>query len=228
MRAVEPILRRTGAGGSGSGKTQRGVVLLYSLIALGILLIVAVALIRSFNSSLFAAGNIGFKRDMQNQSERAVAHVMEQFRTGALNNSTARAHAVQAQNYSATMLPTNAQGVPDVFKLSPADFARTYSSDITPAASDDIPAPSQIRYVVDRLCATDGDESTLGANVCRLAKAIPTGTSLNNQLGADQDSLCPTCASAVPQATVYRITIMVTGPRNTQSFFQSTFTAPST
>ena len=51
---------------------QRGVVLLFSLIALVIMLIVAVALVRSFNNSLFTAGNIGFKRDMQNQSEAAV------------------------------------------------------------------------------------------------------------------------------------------------------------
>ena len=48
---------------------QRGVVLLYSLIALVIMLIAAIALVRSFQTSLFNAGNLGFKRDMRNQSE---------------------------------------------------------------------------------------------------------------------------------------------------------------
>jgi hypothetical protein len=32
---------------------------------------------------------------------------------------------------------------------------------------------------------------------------------------------------AVPQSVVFRLSILVTGPRNTQSFFQSTFSVPS-
>src|SRR3979490_1993343 len=90
---------------------QRGVVLLFSLIALVIMLIAAVALMRSFNSSLFTAGNIAFKRDMQNQSERAVDTVLTAFRTGALNTSTGRAASDSTQNYSAVMLASNAQGI---------------------------------------------------------------------------------------------------------------------
>ena len=69
---------------------QRGVVLLFSLIALVVLLIAAVALMRSFNTSLFMSGNVAFKRDLQNQGERAMDSVLTEFRTGALNTATAR------------------------------------------------------------------------------------------------------------------------------------------
>ena len=204
---------------------QRGVVLLFSLIALGIMLIVAVALVRSFNSSLFTAGNIGFKRDLQNQSERAVDKVLTEFKSGGnLASPVQRAASAPARNYSDTMLLTNAQGIPTVLGLSDSNFASTYTAgDIEPPGMN-----VKIRYVVDRLCATTGDETSLGAGVCRLAdNPVPVGTSLSNLQGADRAPLCPTCSSAAPQGVVYRLSIKVTGPRNTQSFFQSTFTVPS-
>ena len=204
---------------------QRGVVLLFSLIALGIMLIVAVALVRSFNSSLFTAGNIGFKRDLQNQSERAVDVVLNEFRSGGnLASPGARGSNKPAYNYSATMLPVNAQGIPDALQND-----TTFSA--VGSTGKDIPVTSMnvtVRYVVDRLCATTGDETSLGAGVCRLAdNPVPVGTSLSNLQGADRAPLCPTCSSAAPQGVVYRLSIKVTGPRNTQSFFQSTFTVPS-
>ena len=204
---------------------QRGVVLLFSLIALGIMLIVAVALVRSFNSSLFTAGNIGFKRDLQNQSERAVNVVLNEFRSnGNLASPAARGSNNPAYNYSATMLPVNAQGIPDALQNN-----TTFSA--VGSTGKDIPVTDMkvtVRYVVDRLCATTGDETSLGAGVCRLAdNPVPVGTILSNLQGADRAPLCPTCSSAAPQGVVYRLSIKVTGPRNTQSFFQSTFTVPS-
>ena len=207
------------------GARQCGVVLLFSLIALGIMLIVAVALVRSFNSSLFTAGNIGFKRDLQNQSERAVDVVLNEFRSnGNLASPAARGSNNPAYNYSATMLPVNAQGIPDALQNN-----TTFSA--VGSTGKDIPVTSMnvtVRYVVDRLCATTGDETSLGAGVCRLAdNPVPVGTSLSNLQGADRAPLCPTCSSAAPQGVVYRLSIKVTGPRNTQSFFQSTFTVPS-
>jgi len=209
---------------------QRGVVLLFSLIALGIMLIVAVALVRSFNSSLFTAGNIGFKRDLQNQSERAVDKVLTEFKSGGnLASPAARQATNTAYNYSARMLSVNPQGIPKV--LGTSGFTDPDTSTVVGVVGNDIEPTGmnvKIRYVVDRLCATAGDETSLGAGVCRLAdNPVPVGTSLSNLQGADRAPLCPTCASAAPQGVVYRLSIKVTGPRNTQSFFQSTFTVPS-
>jgi hypothetical protein len=210
---------------------QRGVVLLFSLIALVIMLISAVALVRSFNTSLFTAGNIGFKRDMRNQSEMAVNTTLGYFRAGgflntATNRATTPAPGSNAVNYSATMLPTNAQGIPNDLALADSAFAAKYSAPdlLSPDASQSV----SVRYVIDRLCSSAGKETTLGSNACVLANnPTPAGGSVLNLLSADKAPLCPTCSSAAPQGVVYRLSIRVTGPRNTQSFFQSTFTVPS-
>lgn len=205
---------------------QRGVVLLFSLIALVIMLIAAVALMRSFNTSLFTAGNIAFKRDMQNQSERAADAVLTQFRTGTLNTPAARAATDNTRNYSALMLPVNAQGIPNALLTSDSTFDAAYTAPIL--YSDDAGQSVKVRYLVDRLCSAVGDETTLGAAGCVLAdNPTPAGSSSANLQGADRAPLCPTCSSAAPQGVVYRLSVKVTGPRNTQSFFQSTFTVPS-
>lgn len=206
-------------------RQQRGVVLLFSLIALVIMLIVAVALVRSFNNSLFTAGNIGFKRDMQNQSERAVDTALTAFKaSGSLATPAARAASSANSNYSATILPTNAQGIPDALQN-----ASTFSGIGLPA--NDLPGGTgvTVRYVIDRLCAVGGNETTMSPtpeSFCRVAgNPTPAGTSLSNLKSADRS--INGARGATSQAILYRVSIKVTGPRNTQSFFQSTFTVPS-
>lgn len=210
---------------------QRGVVLLFSLIALVILLIAAVALVRSVGTSLFTAGNIAFKRDLQNQGERAVDKVLNAFRSGGvLASPDARAANNLANHYSATMLATNPQGIPAVLQDA-TQYATVAAANTDITADNDsslVGKAISIQYVVDRLCATTGNELTLGPGSCVLSNnPTPAGTSSSNLLGAERAPLCPTCASAAPQGVVYRLTVKVNGPRGTTSFFQSTFTIPS-
>ena len=203
---------------------QRGVVLLFSLIALVVMLIASVALIRSFQSSLFTSGNIAFKRDLQNQGERAVDKVLTAFRTGNLNTPTARAAHQVASNYSASMLPVNAKGIPNALQ-NDSTFAAVgvALNDITPASQQ-----VTIRYVVDRLCVTVGAESTLGPTSCVVAdNLVPAGTSSANWQSAERSLGVGGGTPTGQPGVVYRLSIKVTGPRNTQSFFQSTFTVPS-
>ncbi len=208
-----------------SASRERGVVLLFALIALVVLLIAAVALMRSYNTSLSLAGNVAFKRDLQNQGERAMDVVLTAFRTGALSTTAARAANLQSSNYSAIMLPANTQGIPT---------AQQSDTAITPAfgtTANDITVPNQqitIRYVVDRMCSIAGDETALDSSVCLQADSdVPSGTSATNLQGADRGPLSSGVKSAVPQAVIYRLTIRVSGPRDTRSFFQSTFSVPS-
>jgi len=221
-------MRTVGHASSAARRAQRGVVLLFSLIALVILLIAAVALVRSFHTSLFTAGNIAFKRDMQNQGERAIDQVLTQFRTGgALATQAARQSSVQTYHYSAVKLDSNAYGIPNALQSA------TAYEGIAGAASStrDITVPDQaitIQYVVDRLCSATGLESTLGSGSCVLASdPVPPGVSASKLMSADRPSLGTGLQSAVPQSVVYRVTVKVLGPRNTTSFFQSTFTMPT-
>jgi Tfp pilus assembly protein PilX len=191
--------------GFGRG-AQRGVVLIFTLIVLLILTIGAVALMRSMNTSLFGAGNMAFRRDLVNQGELAVSTVMDEFSSGAMTGLTTASNT--AINYSATILPTNNEGVPNVL-LNDASFPSVgTAADITGATSD-----VKIRYVIDRLCLT-GTTSPSAAS-CSQAAAAPTGGT-----GGPNAPVTP------PSSTVYRLSVRVSGARSTQVFLQTTFTMP--
>jgi len=189
---------------------QRGVVLIFTLIILLILTIGAVALMRSMNTSLTSAGNLAFRRDLANQGEQAVSNVMTAFKaSGALSTSAVTDSNVPANNYSATMLATNAQGVPNILLSGDSTFNATgftsSANDIAGATSDIV-----IRYVIDRMCTAAG--ATV-ANQCVQSSAAPLGGTANGS-----QSVTP------PAATVYRLSVRVTGARSTQVFLQTTFT----
>jgi Tfp pilus assembly protein PilX len=186
---------------------ERGVVLIYTLIILLILTIGAVALVRSMNTSLFSAGNLAFRRDLVNQGEQGFSNVMTQFETGAFLDPTTTQADAPALNYSSTILPTNPQGVPNVL-LNDTAFTAVWKAPDIIGATPDI----TIRYVVDRLCSQPGPSSSL---LCVQSSAVPPGHETDNNGG-----LPP------PSATVYRISVRVSGPRSTQVFLQTTFTKP--
>jgi Tfp pilus assembly protein PilX len=193
---------------------QQGVVLIFSLLVLLILAIGAVALLRSVNSSLLSAGNLAFHRDLVNQGEQAVSIVMTEFKTNGPPLSGAPTTAdLPAANYKSTVLPTNAQGVPLALlddTAGPNGFLSvgTAANDIVPTANSQV----TIRYVIDRLCTNTGTASSPN---CVQSTGLPTGGTANRNT-----------AVAPPSATVYRVSVRVTGPRNTQVFLQTTFTKP--
>jgi|HubBroStandDraft_6_1064221.scaffolds.fasta_scaffold686182_2 type IV pilus assembly protein PilX len=187
---------------------QHGVVLIFSLIVLLILAIGAVALLRSVDSSLLSAGNLAFHRDLVNQGEQAVASVMTEFKNNGPPLGGVTTASMQAANYSATTLATNAQGVPLALLDNTAFGVIATAPDIVGRTPD-----VTIRYVIDRLCAP----LTVIASSpnCVQSTGMPTGGTANRNT-----------AVAPPSATIYRISVRVDGPRNTQAFLQATFTKP--
>jgi type IV pilus assembly protein PilX len=199
-----------------SSRSQRGVVLLFGLIVLAIMLVGAAAMVRSMNTSMFNAGNLGFKRDMANQVERVVAAVSTDMLSGNLATEVIRQSHVLARNYSATLLPSNAQGIPNAL-LSDTVFATvgTSARDITVAGQ-----AVTMRYVLDRLCTNTG---AANATHCTMNNdPLSGGGGLRQQLGAATTTVAGAGASS--QRVVYRLSVRVTGPRNTQAFFQQTVT----
>lgn len=191
------------------GTRQRGVVLIFCLIVLVVLLTGGVAVIRSTNSALFSAGNLAFKRDLLNQGEQAVSYVMGQFQgMGSLATSSSTQADNAALNYKASQLATNAQGIPTAMLGNDAAFGNVgaTTNDLTGATPD-----VKIRYLIDRLCSSAGAPSS---NNCVQAQSAPTG----GTAGA--------VAPPVTTASVYRLTIRVSGPRDTQVFMQTSFSKP--
>lgn len=183
---------------------QTGIILPITLISLLILLIASVALIRSTDTSLLIAGQIGFKRDAINQAERAIPEIRKIFDTGgALNNASLREDDVATSNYFATIQPSNSSGIP--LQLLGTSFGTSN------AITNDM-AKISIRFLIDRMCLNKGPVTF---NHC-------TTASSSSDVGGDALSLGEGKADGV-DLPVYRISIRVTGPRNTEAFLQSTF-----
>lgn len=211
-------------------QSSRGVVLLTTMLILVVVLLGAVALVRSFDTSLTTAGNLSFKRDLAQQSELAAQTILSQFRDGGpMSTRAARKDPIQAIGYSAAVQPSNLLGLPQVLLFDrdapwpagwPAGVARV-----------DAGRGIWLAYVVDRLCSEPGDEQALGADKCVTAgpPTKPEGGSSSLWRRAEQGSAVAAggagagLAGAVTQATVYRISIRAFGPRGTESFFQTTY-----
>lgn len=190
-------------------RRERGVVLIFCLIVLVILLTGGVAMVRSMNSSLFSAGNLAFKRDLLNQGEQAVSFVLARFQgSGALATSASTQSDNTALNYKASQLPTNAQGIPNAMLGNDSAFSAV---GVTTNDLEGATPQVQIRYVVDRLCSAAGVPTS---NTCVQAKSAPTGGTAG------------TGGISVTTSSVYRLTVRVTGPRDTQVFMQTSFTKP--
>lgn len=213
MTHPHPLHRRRSAARQ---RAQQGVVMLFGLIALALMLIGAAAMVRSMNTSLFNAGNLGFKRDLTNQAERAVGSVVTLLQTGALNTDTARQSSSTTQNYSATLLASNAQGLPTALVADSSFSAAGASSNDLTIAGQAI----TVRYLVDRMCVNTGAASS---SHCTMADdPNPPGGSGSESIRAEDASAGG--AGAVGQRVVYRVSIRVVGPRNTQAYFQTTLT----
>ena len=193
-------------------RRQRGVIMVVALITLVVLMIGAVAMIRSMDAALTTAGSYGFKRDMANQGTRALVQVQTLMKTGALATDAARGANNTALNYSATILPTTPEGIPTAL-LTDTAFASVgvAGNDLDNGATGGI----TVRYVIDRLCSAPGAPSD---STCMV------GSTPVSKAGSGSQSTPPSAEFFIVPQAVYRLTIKVTGPRNAQAFYQSTFT----
>lgn len=211
---------------------ERGVVLLFCLIVLVVLLSGGVAVVRSMNSSLFSAGNLAFKRDLVNRGELAASTVLTQFKSGALAAVADTYGNIPTKNYSAVQLVANDRGIPVVLlKSSSTPTGKNVAGgDFSPTGSDitDADAGVSIRYVIDRLCSATGEPTITTTNTPPASGAadvhcvsVPSNTDL---VGGDARRAGKDLGNAL--ALVYRLTVRVSGPRDTQVFLQSSFTNP--
>jgi len=187
-----------------SYRAQKGVILFVAMIALVVLMIAAVALVRSTDTAQLIAGNLAIKRDITHESEKAIAAAIAQF-SGTLASETSRWNNVSGSNYTATPLAGNKQGIPDALvKASTAGESPAFNTGIT------------YRYMIDRMCPTAGNPAVVIGCQTPSGKA-DAGISDINAAGNAGKNLPKRNAGAV-----YRISVRLTDSRQIQSFFQTT------
>jgi hypothetical protein len=211
-----PPVFRSSASGAGRAR-QRGVVLFFALIVLVILLIGGIVVVRSVNSSLYGAGNLAFRRDLVTQGDAVVARAIQMVSTAGSGGTSGSSVITDLQvsqssaNYSAIVLPVNSQGIPTAL------FSDTGFNAVG-KATNDIPINGGIiiRYVIERMCDLPGAVSPAHC-------VQPPGQDRGEHTDSKNSGVLPT----PPGGPAYRLSARVTGPRNTQAFFQTMFSGPN-
>jgi len=219
MRAPTPPFRARRPPVPPRLRPQRGIVMVFTLIALVLMLIAVAAVVRSVDTSSSVVGNLAFRRDLTNRAELAIVQAKAALNAGgAVHAETARAGDVVAAHYSATRLasPAGGIGVPAVLVSNSAYDSAGYScmngagvalaSCATPGADGIV-----IRWVIDRQCVAG--TSTFGTNACAYLSS-------SKDAGGSAQSL--TRKPNGGARSVFRISVRVTGPRNTEAYIQTT------
>lgn len=185
-----------------SASQQRGAALFIVLIVLVAMILAAVALIRSVDTATVIAGNLAFKQSSTSSADIALDNASNWLfaNSAALQNDNA------ANGYYATS--TNLALTSDATWATGASALASGGG----IASGIDSSGNEIRYVIQRMCNSTGAATT--AN-CLFGAAT---TQSSSQIVKDAtEAGGATTLSASP---MYRITVRVSGPRNTVSFVQ--------
>jgi Tfp pilus assembly protein PilX len=192
-------------------QAQKGVVLFIALIVLVAMSLAGVALLRGVDTGTIIAGNLAFRQTSMHVGDLGV----EAGRAWLLAQPAANLHNDQAgSNYYATW-----QANLDLLGNDPAkpDYDWSLSVPVPGGSPFEPPTGYTVRYIVHRLCESSGDPTGSSANCVKVGGAA--GTAASGTKGA---AAYGTYAISVPTSAMYRITVRVTGPRNTQSYVQAT------
>jgi Tfp pilus assembly protein PilX len=175
---------------------QHGAVLFIALIVLVAMSLAGLALMRGVDTGALIASNLAFKQSATAAGDEGI----EAARSWLLTNAGPTLESDQPSDaYWSTS--QDALDLLNAFDWSTAVDAGTDA------------AGNQVSYVIQRLCSATGP--TASANCI---KTSSTTTSTGTKGGATYG----TFAISAPTDAFYRVTVRVTGPRNTVSFVQAT------
>jgi Tfp pilus assembly protein PilX len=190
-------------------RAQKGVVLFIALIVLVAMSLAGIALMRSVDTGTIIAGNLAFRQTSTHAGDVGI----EAARGWLMGSTASSLHNDQPANaYYATWqagidLLGTISGTPDFDWVANA-------RDVTTTTFTPPPAGYSARFVIHRLCEVVGDPSGAG---CVRASGSATAASGGTKGAAVYGSY----AISVPTASLYRITVRITGPRNTLSYVQA-------
>lgn len=207
---------------------QRGVSLLFALLALAAISLAAVALVRSVDGGSLVIGNLGFKQDTTRAADRA-AEVARSWLTSPSNNlaadgasgtgyyATARTNIDPTGQFSAATSRT-------VIDWGDSNSCACVSAGTCAAclqpSNEFTVSGGNVRaaYVITRLCPNTGPVDT--SNACAQPATLADDTDVRKQGssgGAGDQSI-----KTPPQiAPYYRIIVRTVGGRNTVAFTET-------
>lgn len=212
------ILRRSARRGS-----QRGVSLLFSLMALVILGFGAVALTRSVDTGTLIMGNLAFKQDTIAASSRATEEALVWLAANA-GGATLNADITERGYYASSIdkLDPTSNHTSATNKLALVDWdgncngvepANRETCDVLPFAGTTVNG-NRVQWVITRLCESVGVPGA--SNLCVRPAAASTSTALERGELNPGGRISTTIAGPY-----YRVIVRVEGPRNTVTYTES-------
>lgn len=207
---------------------QRGLSLIYAMLALAVLALATVALIRSVSTGAIVAGNLGFQQEATAAADQAVRQAVASLGARLTAASTGLdADGVITGYYASTddlVNVTGSQSSLTTRKLvrwdanyCAAQPSGTYSSCAFVPATVSAINSNQASYIVFRLCDRTGDPVADTTINC----ARPLAASATSGTNEGRDYTGGSGTSTVAVTPYYRIIVRVTGARNTTSYTET-------
>lgn len=178
---------------------QRGVALFIALIALIAMSMAGLALMRAVDTSNVVAGNLAFRQAALQATDTGIETAVTTLATitgSALEATYPTGSSTGGANYYPTIQTTGTNGIPTAIVWNNV-------------ASTTVNGNYRVQYVIDRLCQGPAPVTDI-AGKCYVAEPLGGGT---KKVGGQVFSSS--------QKVYYRVTVRVTGPRNTVSIVQA-------
>lgn len=205
-------------------KYQQGLVLFVALVALVVMSLAAVALIRSVDTNNLVTGNLAYKQSAAITSSYGMEAMADTVGTNPL--------AYAESSHPSDGYFSNCEFVEGVAANRTCKDDHLYLeatwTDANSKLADSLQAGisagkdqygNTVRYIVERMCRTDGPAD---ATKCLMSlEDDGSNSGCSNNVGTSTAGLILPCTS-VP-IPLYRVTVRISGPKNTVSFVQAFF-----
>lgn len=200
---------------------QRGIVLLMALIVLVALTLAGLALTRSVYTSNIIAGNLAFQQAATHAADRGIEDAVAWLEANNGQTTSATATACISAQSSTVLACDQADHGYIAHRQDPSgeSWASFWDNNFAgnnmakSLGADD--AGNSVAYIIQRMCTLTGDAQATGNDCASSPVASDSTCSGGSSCDAQKVNL-----ASVSQV-YYRITVKVTGPRNTQSYVQS-------
>lgn len=187
-------------------KKQDGIILIIALIMMVAMTLGGLALMRSVHTTTVIAGNLAFQQAATNSADRGLETAISWLEATKAANVNGLDADNAAFGYTATKTTTDDASVnQDWVALWSSVWAQRGIRTI-----GDDSAGNNVQYVIQRMCNLAGSSS-----IANCATSPLDVTSSGGSKGAGVQNI------NVNSQVYYRVTVRVSGPRNTTSFVQA-------
>lgn len=205
------MLIRSGFMSRSNGLTrQLGSVLIFTLIALVAMTLAALALVRSVDSSTLISGNLAFRQAATSSGDVGVQAAVAAMT--AIQNANVAKNPYLDLDHGFNQTNAAVGYYSGTYPELDLSLGSTWVSGSSGAVSDG--RNNSYQYIIQRMCKYQNVK--ISTDHC-LFSGIPDK---NGEMGETRPCDGPGCPSA-GQLPQYRVTVRVTGPKNTLSYIQA-------